>query len=765
MSLIESVFDICEKLPDDWAALLKTHGLDIRQPNAAKLEEILTTTPLTVNRDIRGFADFADDVAFGIVPGRPAHSLLYHALASPNVQTAVDGQALSRFPSLDDIEVVENYVFGVVPPTLDQLVAQTIDGKLALVVFAYEYRPASQTCHHKHADLTFARTGSARVGTQPARYMPGLRGFVQESDGDPFAIHVAPARYGLFLSAQMPGDAQKFRPMRFENGDAARKFWVPLHKLFDGTECLKGADEAGLKVNWSGVHVNEKLFRLHRALGATPPNEPPYRVTAGLANVVASGGGAATVLPAPHPLVEPAQKADGTPLTFVVPGTFNGGGPGAQFTTLSTSLSFKESSAPSYAHVRTEIRNGRVLDLNQDDPSLKSDAALLQKVQRGGYTALNYSDFTAEGWVTAGVTGFGGLIIAPTVHAAYSLVSAPDFYPACDQRELTEWTGSSAVPRVLQRELWGQKPDTLCDQRLPANLQLKGTPFSADETTVTALVSLLTSTPKGADLAAPAAARHSHLPDDCAGLFAPGWDVSSDNLSGVDHLAGYSLGSPFPEDAKLCAALSTFWPAVAPDATREMQPVTGNQSGTVSPMTDEEIGIIGGMPWDGVPGPTIVDDGGQRFVDFASFNRVDYVRNALQGLFTMRLTARVAAPEYQQRVLALALMYSVLHAERTGAQLQQGELRDERRHWVLLSFRAINHGDPELSQAQADSGLILHGPVYRAVLFPPAPLQTAPDFLFQRMPLKDQVLLLADPLDQRVLVRGESESRWRRGLL
>jgi hypothetical protein len=35
-------------------------------------------------------------------------------------------------------------------------------------------------------------------------------------------------------------------------------------------------------------------------------------------------------------------------------------------------------------------------------------------------------------------------------------------------------------------------------------------------------------------------------------------------------IAAYGLGSPFPEDAKLCAALNSFWPAVAPDASCEI---------------------------------------------------------------------------------------------------------------------------------------------------------------------------------------------------
>lgn len=51
---------------------------------------------------------------------------------------------------------------------------------------------------------------------------------------------------------------------------------------------------------------------------------------------------------------------------------------------------------------------------------------------------------------------------------------------------------------------------------------------------------------------------------------APGWDVSRDWLPDHrQHLATYGLGSPYPEDTKLCAALSSFWPAVSPDATRE----------------------------------------------------------------------------------------------------------------------------------------------------------------------------------------------------
>src|SRR5258708_15902720 len=43
-------------------------------------------------------SDFAAGGVRGIEPGSPARSLLYHALASPNVLNGLDGQRLSYFP-------------------------------------------------------------------------------------------------------------------------------------------------------------------------------------------------------------------------------------------------------------------------------------------------------------------------------------------------------------------------------------------------------------------------------------------------------------------------------------------------------------------------------------------------------------------------------------------------------------------------------------------------------------------------------------------
>ena len=260
-----------------------------------------------------------------------------------------------------------------------------------------------------------------------------------------------------------------------------------------------------------------------------------------------------------------------------------------------------------------------------------------------------------------------------------------------------------------------------------------------------------------------------HLPDDAAGVSHRLGCKSTKCVAGskVQHLAAYRLGSPFPEDSKLCAALSTFWPAVAPDATREMEPVPeANASGTVCPLTDEEIGQIGTTPWDGVGGPTVVRVGGQEFAEFPSFQHADYVQTALAGRFSMRLTARVEAEEYKRRVLAMALGHLVLHVERTGKAKLPKRLLDERSLWIVLSFMRTTLGMPGLIEAQAQASTILPGPSYSVVAFERAELdKTNPNLRRPRMPIAERYSLFVDPVNRLALVRRSSETTWRRGTL
>jgi hypothetical protein len=205
--------------------------------------------------------------------------------------------------------------------------------------------------------------------------------------------------------------------------------------------------------------------------------------------------------------------------------------------------------------------------------------------------------------------------------------------------------------------------------------------------------------PKLTSLEVKETARHTYLPDGASSVFQPGWDISFDRTpSGTEHLAAYGLGSPFPEDSKLCAALSTFWPSAAPDATRTFQPnATEDPRGwpTVSPLTDEEIGITTTgstgkkLPWDGFPGPHLVPGG--KDVEYMEFDHVDYTLHALQNKFSLTLTGKIDVGEYKARILAMASVYKLLNSTE----------RAKRANWAVLSFMKVQSPNTELDDAQS----------------------------------------------------------------
>jgi hypothetical protein len=741
VALIDDVKRICGRLaPKGWADLLGAHGLNL---GAADLAAELARPLPGIQRKLSGFEDFASEGTRGIEPGRPQHSLLYHALASPLVLNAPDGTRLREFPTPGEIEIVEDYIFAAARRTLDDVI-QLVGGPVEIVLFASEYRPASETCSRLHADLVFSRVGIARVGTAPPEYDAARRGFLPESAEDPFAIRVLPARYAAYLSVRLPGKREAFRPMRFQEGDGALRFWTPVHKLFPGDECLVGLHlNLALKV----FHANDKIRRIH-LLGLRETDVPttaPFRITEGIAALASDPAmGRGLLVPVPHPrLVEEARRADGSFVTFRVPQ--NGRSP---FAAYQPGASPNGRPMPEYVHARTEVRNGTTLVNLNDDPSSPVEFLVAQ----GGYDALHYVDFTGDGMVGADCPELFAAGLPSPARAAYSLVTAPDFFPTCDQRELTEWTESNEVPASIREEVWPVPPDTLCDQRLAGNLQLPapgGNPFDAGELTMPALISLFGDVPGPRTEPPPAESlRHSWLPDDAAGVFAPGWDVTRDvfkpegSTKAVPHMAAYGLGSPFPEDAKLCSALSAFWPAVAPDSTRTMDPPPNARlRSSTSPLTDEEIGRIGNLPWDGVPGPKVVVVGGQEFADYAAFMRTDYVRSALAGKFTMRLTARIGAGEYERRVLATALAYRALGGERNN--------------WMLLSFRLVSVESPEVQAAQAEAQALLQEPAYFFEFYAFSDPQVSPaDFRRRRIAISHRQLLYCEPRRRIVLLKS-----------
>jgi len=80
----------------------------------------------------------------------------------------------------------------------------------------------------------------------------------------------------------------------------------------------------------------------------------------------------------------------------------------------------------------------------------------------------------------------------------------------------------------------------------------------------------------------------------------------------------------------------------------------------VAPLTDEEIGQVGSLPWDGVIGPKVTTFSGTEFLDSEKFLHVDYVKNALEGRFTPRLTTQVSSEEYKLRMQANAKCFIII---------------------------------------------------------------------------------------------------------
>jgi len=745
--LLDQVKEVCAHLAKKgWHDLLLQFGLDITANDLKK--ELLKDLP-NIDRSIDGFQDFSLEGHRGLEPGCPARSLLYHALASPNVIRGVNGMEFGpeKFPDLSEIECVENYVFGIEAPSVQDLDAQakdiaakvkqstgqSQDAFMAVVVFATEYRSASQTTHQNHADLCFSRTGVSRVGNRPVKYDPKRRGFLPFHDDD-YEFRVLPTKFSSYIAVQLTGEKNIFGPMRFGLGDGkdeSRKFWVPLHKLFSGSECIQGLD---LNIVLNTFHVNEKIKRIHLQLETIPGypatdrsilENPPYRFTTGIAELSTDTKSVpGLVVPTVYKeLVEPAVF-EGKNLSFLVPMYSQLNASNVISYTWAPSLQINDENgarhAPEFVHIRHKLQSdGTIQSLNDTNDVISAVK------NSSGYYAQHYIDFTGDGWIIAScpqlVTDFPRQPIP-----AYSLVTSPDFFPAVDQGELMDWY-IQKVPKALQ-DIW-YSPDsgnktgnlkTLSDERMAPNIELNTSekyPFRREDDSVTAIVSLPIIGPSSKrPFLSQETIRSSYLPDAASGVFAPGWDISFDHTKGVNHLAAYGLGSPFPEDSKLCAALSSFWPAVSPDTGRSFwQPDNIDDSPvypTVSPLTDEEIGQVGNISWDGSNGPRSIDLGdGKESIEYSKFEFIDYVENMIQKKFSMALTSKIGLKQYKSRILAMARAYKSCNIE-ANPNLNE-DIPKDKFHWPVTSFYNLSFADGELQQAQIQAGAMIVGDLYR----------------------------------------------------
>lgn len=751
--LIDGVAAVCRRLaPLGWRQLLldATGGeLDIQ---AANLELELRKPLSKLDRAYPGFGDFCLRGNKAVQPGDPDRSLLYHALAAPTVVANRQGVKLRGFPTLAEIETVENYIYASRKASLDDLRAGTRPEDFGIVVFALHYRNAPMSVTGKHAQLCFTRTGISHLGTIEPLYDSEQRSFVNVDEARPYDFRVTPRRFAAYLAKRVVGFAGKFGLQDPQDGDEQRAFWVPIQKLFSGIECLTGLD---LHVELNSGMRNDELASFHRLIqgqGLTTGwtgkdlEQHPFVIRdesiASLSRDEELGKG--VMVPLPAPLIREAEY-QGKPLTFPFHNSISRNAKNLQFSSYfvmpNAGLPVEPGyyhdadqdsprNAPEYINVRHRVRLGKVESLN-------TRPDMMDVIRKGGYEALHYIDSAGDGWVGVTCAELQSRGVTTSL-PAFCLAGLPDFLPKINQRDLMRWW-KTEVPEPMRATLWSVPPLALSHARIAANVELPVN-FDLMDKTVTAIISQLSVSGEDSE-SVPSQTANGPLnfdkigfPDGSPGLFDPGWDVSigvrSFNGGSEIHkyLVGHGLGSPFIEDAKLCAALGAYWPGLAPDATRQYQPAKYLDLllypwPSIVPLTDEELGMVPAangklMPWDGVVGPKRRQWDGRDVVAYQDIEHVDYID--FLGNMTAVLTARTEPDEYKARILAMAAVYWSLGI-REGDVLHPDNykrLMRDKSAWAVLSFTRVPVADPHLQTASQTAKHAFPGPhVFRFEIF------------------------------------------------
>ncbi len=211
-SLIEDVNSACRRLaPLGWRQLLldaTAGGLDITSNDLAA--ELTKDLP-QIDRSFPGFGDFTLAGRRAIEAGRPERSLLYHALASPTVVADRTSTELRGFPTLAEIEAVENYVYGVSPPSLDDARQRAMAGHWEWWFSLRSIRVPRCRCIRGTRSCASHARASRALGTLPPFYDAKARNFVSLDEAQPFEFRGhAPALQRLSRGA----DARRLRHLR-----------------------------------------------------------------------------------------------------------------------------------------------------------------------------------------------------------------------------------------------------------------------------------------------------------------------------------------------------------------------------------------------------------------------------------------------------------------------------------------------------------------------------------------------------------------------
>jgi hypothetical protein len=347
--------------------------------------------------------------------------------------------------------------------------------------------------------------------------------------------------------------------------------------------------------------------------------------------------------------------------------------------------------APLFTNIKFATENGQTSHLDERNFRME------EIIKNGGYRALLFEDNLCDGCVSAKVTPgqsrdeMSDLIATKVVVPAYSIVAAPDFFPLADSNdirkyyhsnlddyrpeELTEPPDQTQAQEQWQLDTNGIRNDEHFLEGGSLNLsgiRQRGNPdvfdpftrrqaFESrflDDKSFDTLVAVVSNVEKLEVPPPPLKfainfrrdySANSYLPDTGTGIFYPGWDLTYSGEKINPHFGSFGLGSPFPEDMKLCAAANGMWPVASPDAGRTFQgsleplPILGRPNTSI-PLMDDEIGYHPRSPhvlqhgksecfgWDGEQGPFLfIDDRDMNRpkVNFTDIGRADYVANLM----------------------------------------------------------------------------------------------------------------------------------------
>lgn len=724
--------DLMRWLKDNkWLAFLRgLTGVDLDVSQAAWPALLSQALPVVT---AHGFDDFAGQQF--IEPGCPEFSLLYHALASPRVTPEVDA-----YPSTEQLDALENYIFGSVKYVITE---SDLQENYVVAVFAYEYRPAYKTPDNSpYAGMVYSRTGIGRIGDKDWNYDAITRSYTNKPADhiDTKHIAVSPARYGVFLARKVPASAVHLYTSEGQDGyncltGRGRFFLQPIQKVFNGDELSGGGT-----LLYAESHRNEKLAKLSKfggigiPAGADLEKAPFLKISASdmhgqqlachhtaLVTLMPKGS-SILVGSKPQPLIREARNVDQQLYGFTVPaGTANPNElhSNRRYTSLKlqsnadigkdawdyilTEGVYKKykatrfgapRNAPLFANIRHKIVNNEIVHVDAGSDKFE------ELVFNGDYKAALFEDNICDGCIAVQITPgseisqqMKNLLDNPL--PAFSLVSAPDFFPLSETYDLKRFdinghssfleggienlsycrlpVNPNTVNPLTKKGAFVDPPKLYPGGQFESPKAFVGTinnklAFDVSDTLI-AIVSGFLEPPrknpkyKGKDEYKQPECRdyfsNNYMTDSAAFFFAPGWDAT---YSGKDEggkkpvkfLATIGLGAPFPEDMKLCAAGNGMWPVASPDAARtfmgSLSPIrTGIFSRQITPtavpLLDQEIGIHPSHPglsepqllpspsfgWDGEQGPCLERVGEKFYINFTDIGRADYVWNLRDG--------------------------------------------------------------------------------------------------------------------------------------